>query len=71
MPDDDLVALWDAHIRTEFETRDVDGTMAAMIAQPYVKHIPMMTARLVELSDNGHWHDLYLNIWTRKTSHRH
>ena len=28
MPDHDLVALWEAHTPTEFETRDVDGTMA-------------------------------------------
>lgn len=43
MPDHDLVALWEAHTRTEFETRDVDGTMATMVAQPYVNHIPTMT----------------------------
>ena len=39
----DLVALWEAHTRTEFETRDVDGTMATMVEQPYVNHIPTMT----------------------------
>ncbi len=43
MPVHDLVALWEAHTRTEFETRDVDGTMATMVAQPYVNHIPTMT----------------------------
>jgi carboxymethylenebutenolidase len=43
MPDRDLVALWESHTRTEFETRDVDGTMATMVAQPYVNHIPTMT----------------------------
>ncbi len=43
LPDHDLVALWEAHTRTEFETRDVDGTMATMVAQPYVNHIPTMT----------------------------
>jgi carboxymethylenebutenolidase len=43
MPDHDLAALWEAHTRTEFETRDVDGTMASMVAQPYVNHIPTMT----------------------------
>ena len=43
MHDHDLVALWDAHTRTEFETRDVDGTMATMVEQPYVNHIPTMT----------------------------
>ena len=42
MPDHDLVALWEAHTRTEFETRDVDATMATMVDQPYVNHIPTM-----------------------------
>src|SRR6201989_158098 len=39
----DLVALWEAHCRHEFETRDVDATMATMVAQPYVNHVPTMT----------------------------
>src|SRR5438552_6815269 len=39
----DLVALWEAHCRYEFETRDVDATMATMVAAPYVNHIPTMT----------------------------
>jgi carboxymethylenebutenolidase len=43
MPDHDLVALWEAHCRYEFETRDVDATMATMVAQPYVNHVPTMT----------------------------
>jgi carboxymethylenebutenolidase len=43
MADHDLAALWDAHCRCEFETRDVDATMATMTAEPYVNHIPTMT----------------------------
>ena len=39
----DLAALWDAHCRLEFETRDVDATMSTMVAEPYVNHIPTMT----------------------------
>jgi carboxymethylenebutenolidase len=39
----DLAALWEAHCRHEFETRDVDATMATMVAEPYVNHIPTMT----------------------------
>lgn len=39
----DLEALWEAHCRYEFETRDVDATMATMVAAPYVNHIPTMT----------------------------
>ncbi len=38
----DLVALWEAHCRYEFETRDVDATMATMVPEPYVNHIPTM-----------------------------
>jgi carboxymethylenebutenolidase len=43
MPDPDLVALWETHCRYEFETRDVDATMATMTAEPYVNHVPTMT----------------------------
>jgi carboxymethylenebutenolidase len=42
MPDHDLAALWEAHCRHEFETRDVDATMVTMVAAPYVNHIPTM-----------------------------
>jgi carboxymethylenebutenolidase len=43
MAEPDLAALWEAHCRHEFETRDVNATMATMVAQPYVNHIPTMT----------------------------
>ena len=43
MTADDLSGLWETHCRYEFETRDVDATMATMVAQPYVNHIPTMT----------------------------
>ncbi|TCM67078.1 carboxymethylenebutenolidase [Acinetobacter calcoaceticus] len=39
----DLAALWDEHIRHEFDTRDVPATMATMVAEPYVNHIPTLT----------------------------
>lgn len=43
MADYDLAALWEAHCRHEFETRDLDATMATMVDDPYVNHIPTMT----------------------------
>lgn len=39
----DLEHLWDMHCYHEFATRDVDATMATMVAEPYVNHIPTMT----------------------------
>src|SRR5258707_1153427 len=46
MPDHDLVALWEAHCKYEFETRDADATMATMVAAPYVNHIPTITGEV-------------------------
>jgi len=43
MPAHDLEALWEEHCRHEFESRDVDATMATMVATPYVNHVPTMT----------------------------
>jgi carboxymethylenebutenolidase len=42
-PHYDLEALWEAHIRYEFATREVDKTMATMVDEPYVNHVPVMT----------------------------
>ncbi|MBM4201130.1 MAG: dienelactone hydrolase family protein, partial [Gammaproteobacteria bacterium] len=39
----DFSALWDRHCACEFTTRDVEATMATMVADPYVNHIPTMT----------------------------
>lgn len=42
-PHYDFSALWDKHCEYEFATRDVDATMATMVPEPYVNHIPTMT----------------------------
>lgn len=42
-PPHDLAALWDKHCEYEFVTRDVAATMATMVPEPYVNHIPTMT----------------------------
>ncbi len=42
-PQYDLSALWDKHCEYEFAVRDVDATMATMVAEPYVNHVPTMT----------------------------
>ena len=42
-PHFNLSELWDKHCEYEFSTRNVDDTMATMVAEPYVNHIPTMT----------------------------
>jgi carboxymethylenebutenolidase len=42
-PQYDLSALWDKHCEYEFGLRDVPKTMATMVAEPYVNHVPTLT----------------------------
>ncbi|KAH7148450.1 hypothetical protein EDB81DRAFT_463505 [Dactylonectria macrodidyma] len=39
----DLDAIWDEHTHYEFTDRSVEHTMATMVQEPYVNHIPTMT----------------------------
>jgi carboxymethylenebutenolidase len=38
-----LSAVFDQHIKHEFEDHDVDATMETMTKEPYVHHVPVMT----------------------------
>jgi carboxymethylenebutenolidase len=38
-----LGAVFDKHIKHEFEDQDVDATMETMTREPYVHHVPVMT----------------------------
>ena len=38
-----LAALWDEHLMYEFATRDTEATLATMVADAYVNHVPVLT----------------------------
>ena len=40
---DRLVALWEEHIRHEFATKDTEETLATMVEDAYVDHVPVLT----------------------------
>ena len=42
-PHFDLEAIWEEHTRYEFGDRSVEETMATMVQEPYVNHVPTMT----------------------------
>lgn len=42
-PNYNLSELWEKHIEYEFAVRDVPATMATMVSEPYVNHVPTMT----------------------------
>jgi hypothetical protein len=39
----DSGAIFDRHIKHEFEDKDVDATMETMVKEPYVHNVPVMT----------------------------
>jgi carboxymethylenebutenolidase len=38
-----LSELWDEHVRHEFSTRNTEDTLATMVEDAYVNHIPVLT----------------------------
>jgi len=62
---DDLSAIFDEHVADEFVAKDVAATMATMVAEPNVNHVPTMMggvgrAELTDFYTNcfiGHWPD--------------
>ena len=38
-----LGAVFDKHIKCEFQDHDVDATIKTMVKEPYVHHVPVMT----------------------------
>jgi len=39
----ELERLWEEHVRHEFETRDTEATLATMVEDAYVNHVPVLT----------------------------
>jgi len=69
-----LGAMFDAHTEAEFQTRDIDATMATMGDAPHVTHVPTMTGgngrdavrHFYETWFIGHWpEDLAIELVSR------
>ncbi|KAF2219536.1 hypothetical protein BDZ85DRAFT_285377 [Elsinoe ampelina] len=59
----DLEAIWDEHTYWEFENRSVEHTMATMVQEPYVNHIPTLTGGIgrEQLTDFYRHHFIFSN----------
>lgn len=59
----DLEAVFDTHVASEFETKDLEATMATMVGQPSVTHLPTLAGgtgadevrRFYDAHFIGHW----------------
>ena len=43
MSNPDLSTLWEEHTAHEFSTRDTEATLATMVEDAYVNHVPVLT----------------------------
>lgn len=46
-PNFDLEKIWDEHTHYEFGDRSVEKTMATMVQEPYVNHVPTVRYTLI------------------------
>lgn len=53
-----LVAVWEEHMRCEFETRSVADTMRTMIDGAHVNHVPVLTGG-VGLDEVAHFYEMH------------
>jgi carboxymethylenebutenolidase len=69
-----LGAVFDTHVKAEFIDKDVAATMATMVAEPYLTHVPTLTGgtgrseveRFYRYHFVGHWpHDVEVKPLSR------
>jgi carboxymethylenebutenolidase len=63
-------AVFDEHIRDEFELRDADATMATMSADPYLNHVPVMTGGVGREEVHRFYRDDFVSAWPGDTESR-
>ena len=52
MTHEQLEALWGAHLDGEFQTKDVEATLATMVEDAFVNHVPVNTGGFFPRLDN-------------------
>lgn len=56
----DLEVIWDEHTLYEFGERNVEKTMATMVAEPYVNHVPTLTGGVGRASLTAFYRDHFI-----------
>jgi carboxymethylenebutenolidase len=66
----DLAEVFDAHVRAEFQTLDLEATMATMSEDPYVHHVPTMTGGSGTASVRDFYGNNFIGTWPDDTETR-
>ena len=59
----DLGALFDQHVAFEFQHKDVDATMATMVDDPTVIHVPVLTGGRGTRQLHAFYRDAFIPAW--------
>ena len=59
----DLGDVFDEHVRAEFVERDLDATMATMVDEPYVTHVPVLTGGFGRDEVARFYRDSFIGRW--------
>lgn len=60
---EELERLWAEHLKGEFETRDVEATLATMVEDAYVNHMPVNTGARGKQSLRAFYRDDFIPSW--------
>jgi carboxymethylenebutenolidase len=58
-----LGAVFDAHVKAEFIDKDVAATMATMVAEPYLTHVPTLTGGTGRSEVESFYRDHFVGHW--------
>jgi len=60
---EELERLWAEHLKGEFETRDVEATLATMVEDAYVNHMPVNTGARGKQALRAFYRDDFIPSW--------
>jgi len=59
----DLGGVLDDHLAAEFDTMDLEATMATMTGDPYLNHVPVMTGGIGREQVRRFYGDVFIGHW--------
>jgi carboxymethylenebutenolidase len=63
MAQHDIEAMWEAHLRGEFETEDLEATLATMTDDAYVIHVPVQTGGRGRAELRRFYGEVFIGSW--------
>ncbi len=61
-------AVFDDHMEAEFEQHDIEATMATMVDDPYVNHVPTMVGGVGSDEVRRFYQGFFLDCWPQDTT---